>query len=339
MAIKGTTGTEMAPVLKEFQSHYMSLVNDKEYKSPDESDRQREDRFRVSSFPYCGLKHVHKRLNGEEEETEEEVTFGMKYYTSVGTQTHRYIQYMIGHGGQMLGKWKCLTDKCIGTTKIVFDNICPRCERPMDYEELTVTRGEHLTGHIDGVWRAADGRYYIVDYKTSSVKAIESNAQYKNMPYKKNVAQIVAYCALLEEEHGIEISGWILFYVARDNPMKTVLPTGAMISKKTKKRIIEKIDRWARHYEISMTATKYKHLMALVEEKPCSSYDQYKESAYHSPFNPCPLGVSGICFNRKMLMGTLKMDWENKPKDWRTRRMPFYLQQLEKARRLEQKPE
>ena len=73
------------PVLKEFGRYYTDLVNSKEYLSPDEEDWKREDRLRVSGFPYCGLKHLHARLNAEEQQVEEEVTFGMKYYTSVGT--------------------------------------------------------------------------------------------------------------------------------------------------------------------------------------------------------------------------------------------------------------
>jgi len=316
--------------LVEFGKHYSSMVNSKEYLSPDEADRQREDRFRVSSFPYCGLKHLHKRLNGEEIEEEEEVTFGMKYYTSVGTQTHRYIQYVLGHGGQMLGKWVCLTNGCTGTDKIQHGNVCPQCKRPMDYEELTVRRGRHLTGHLDGVWRDKEGLYWLIDYKTSSVGAIRNNDKYKNMPYKKNVAQIVSYCALLERELDIVISGWILMYVARDNPMKVILPTGDFISAKSKRTIIQKIDKWAKHYEVVMTAQKLRDIQMVIEEKPCKTYDQYIASAYHSGFSPCPLGGSGICFKPKLLQATIEEDWKHKPKDWRTRRRPAYFLELEK---------
>lgn len=316
----------IAPVLKEFQKHYLDLVNSPGYLSPDEADWKREDRFRVSGFPYCGLKHAHKRMNGEEEEAEEEVTFGMKYYTSVGTQTHRYIQYVLGHGAQMLGKWKCVTPGCKGTGEAVsMVNICPHCNRPMDYEELSVEAFNHLSGHIDGVWRAKDGRYYIVDYKTSSVKAIASNHKTGYMPYRKNVAQIMAYCALIEREFDIEISGWILFYVARDNPMKTVLPCGQMISRKTKQKLLRKIERWDRHYGVVMNAKKFKDLMVLIEEKPCKDFDYYSNSAYHSAFAPCPLGMSGVCFKPKQLLNTLKADWDSKPKDWLERRRPAYL--------------
>lgn len=320
------------PVLKEFGKYYTDLVNSKEYLSPDAEDWKREDRLRVSAFPYCGLKHVHARMNAEEQQVEEEVTFGMKYYTSVGTQTHRYIQYVMGHGAQMLGQWKCVTPKCLGTKKVTYNNICPRCKRPMDYEELTVSGFVHLSGHIDGVWRASDGRYYIIDYKTSSVHAIHNNARTGYMPYKKNVAQIMAYCALIERQFNIEISGWILMYVARDNPMKTILPLGEMISRRTKKKLLRKIERWAGHYDIVMNATKFKQLMTLVEEKPCKNSDWYLKSAYHSPFNPCPLGGSGICFNNKRLMQTLRDDWDSKPKDWKARKRPKYLLELDKQR-------
>lgn len=328
-----TSQKGMDAILKEFQRHYTKLVESKDFLSPDEADWKREDRLRVSGFPYCGLKHAHHRLNGEEEEQEEEVSFSMKYYTSVGTQTHRYIQYVLGYGAQMLGKWKCVTPGCPGTgEKIGFKNVCPKCKRPMDYEELTVKAYKHLSGHIDGVWRAADGRYFIVDYKTSSVKAINNNPQTGFMPYKKNVAQIMAYCALLEREMDIEISGWILFYIARDNPMKTSLPCGQMINRRQKKKLLSKIKRWDRHYDIVMNANRLSDLVTLIEEKPCADLDYYMKSAYHSAFNPCPLGISGICFNRKKLAKTFKEDWEGKPKDWKDRRRPAYLKLLDKSR-------
>ncbi len=320
-------------ILREFKQHYTSMVESKEYLSPDSEDWKREDRLRVSGFPYCGLKHAHRRLNGEEEEGEEEVTFSMKYYTSVGTQTHRYIQYVMGHGAQMLGKWKCVTYGCGGVGhKIGFDNICPKCKRPMDYEELTVKFGTHLTGHIDGVWRAEDGRYFIVDYKTSSVKAIKENPNTGYMPYKKNVAQIMAYCALLERELDIEISGWILFYIARDNPMKTSLPTGALINRRQKKKLVKKIALWDKQYEVVMNATRLSDLFTLVENKPCKDFEYYTKSAYHSAFNGCPLGLSGICFNPKRLAKTLREDWKTKPKDWLERKRPYYLTLLDKER-------
>lgn len=319
-------------ILAEFKKHYEKLVDSEEYKSPDSEDWKREDRLRVSGFPYCGLKHAHSRMNGDEIAAEETVTFGMKYYTSVGTQTHRYIQYVIGHGAQMLGKWKCVTPNCAGTgEEIGFKNVCPICKREMDYEELTVRRGKHLTGHIDGVWRAKDGRYFIVDYKTSSVKAIKNNPQTKYMPYKKNVAQIMAYCALLEKELDIEISGWILFYVARDNPMKTSLPCGEMVNARQKKKLLQKIDLWNKHYGTVMNARRFADLITLVDEKPCKDFEYYNASAYHDPFKPCPLGMSGICFNPKKLQETLKEDWDSKPKDWRMRGRPKYLIELDKA--------
>lgn len=316
---------DILPVLAEFKRHYLNMVNS-DYLSPDESDWTREDRFRVSSFPYCGLKHAHKRMNAEDEVEEETVTFGMKYYTSVGTQTHRYIQYVLGHGAKMLGRWKCLTPNCTGVgDKIGFKNICPKCKRPMDYEELDVKAFNHLSGHIDGVWKASDGRYYIIDYKTSSTRVISENKTTGFLPFKKNVAQITAYCALLERELDIEISGWILLYVARDNPMLTVLPCGEMIDKRQKKKLLRKIKRWDRHYGIVMSARKFKDLQVLIDEKPCKTWDQYKESAYHSAFGGCPLGISGACFKPKMLERVIRDDWDCKPKDWLERRRPKYL--------------
>lgn len=321
--------------LKEFNKLYRKIVKS-EYDSPDESDWVRHDRLRVSGFPYCGLKHVRKRLTCDDTDEGveleeglregEKVTFGMKYYTSVGTQTHRYIQYAMGHSAQILGLWKCVTPKCPGANDLGYDNICPVCKRPRDYEELTVKRGKHLTGHIDGVWRAADGRYYIIDYKTSSVKAIRENHVTGFLPYKKNVAQIMAYCALVEKDFGIEISGWILMYVARDNPMVTTLPLGRLISRKAKAKILERIDTWDRHYGTVMSAKKWSQIETLIAEKPCKTYEEYMASAYHSGLGGCTLGISGVCFNAKRLRETLKEDWENRPSDWLERRRPPYLE-------------
>ena len=313
---------EMQVVLNEFGSYYAEMVAGEKYESPDDEDYDREDRLRVSGFPYCGLRHAFNRLDPDRDQR---VSFGMKYYCSVGTVTHRYIQFVMGHGFRMLGKWKCPTKGCPGTgEKVTRKNRCPHCKRPMDYEELTVKHGNHLSGHLDGIYKSKDGRYWLIDYKTSSKRAIRFNKVTGDLPYAKNVAQIKAYCALIEETYDIEISGWILVYVARDNPMKFFLPIGEEIKRREKKRLLKIISTYDDHYGTVMTARKWVSIQKLIDEKPCKTQEDYLASDFHDKFKPCPLGAPGVCFNPQLLKQVMRNQWASRDDEWLTWRRPKY---------------
>lgn len=289
----------MKQVLQEFSQHYQKNLK-KTWNVP----RVNAERLRVSGFPYCGLRHWYMNML----EVGSELDFGGTYYTGVGTLVHSIIQGWIGEGGRIYGNWKCVQKGCKG--KRYFSSIkrCPKCKLPMEYEEFAVAAFKHLSGHIDGLYRATDGKWYIIDYKTCSVRIISTNNQTGMLPYKANEWQIKAYCALIETLLNIEVSGWILMYVARDDPINCHVATGGLVSTKEKARYMTKMKTWDRHFEVVNNVKKLADIKVLVEEKPCKTEEFYNME--YKKIDTCPLAMGGRCFDHDRLRKHLKETWD-----------------------------
>lgn len=293
-------------VLADFGNFYTEAVT-----TQIKDERVREERLRVSSFPYCGTRHAYERLTAHERVPMTD--FGSLYYTSIGTQAHEVIQTILGMRGKIYGDWKCA---CGSGRKFSAKSKCPKCGKEMQYEELTVKAFKNVSGHLDGIWKDSEGRYWLIDYKTSSVRVISSQKTNPTLPYHHNVHQIKAYCALVEKTHDIEIAGWILMYVARDNPMVFSKPVGKFMNSKAKTRELKKIKGYDRDWSRVIEAEKFSDLMEIVDDKPCESLEDYGHK-FGDSLNPCPLARSGICFQPKRLKKTLKIVWEERPAAFR----------------------
>lgn len=273
------------------------------------------DSLRVSGFPYCGLKHLYEKLTLTEEKAKEKglTEAGKTFYTTVGTAAHLAFQRFMAQRGRILGNWKCYKCKHVELNQHAVK--CPKCSSEMEYEEFDVKIFKHVSGHLDGIYQASDGRYFLIDYKTSSVRAIWAHKKRGVFPYAKNVSQITAYCAIFERLYGIKISGWFLLYIARDHPTTTFVVVGDSISDRKKASIIKRIRRWDRHYGIVWSAKHWDEVKTLVEEKPCKTYDFYAE--HYKGFKPCPL--EGVCFT-KGLTEFVHEAWEDEKKMFFVRR-------------------
>lgn len=250
-----------------------------------------------SSFPYCGLRHAYRTLLGIDKE---DMDYYGEYYTSLGTLKHELMQKYLGRGRKVLGDWVC--QEC--GKKVAFRTYapCPKCKSDhMKYEELGIKFGKWTHGHIDGVIKI-DGKWFVVDYKTTSTK---KNAEHKKKaiyPYKYNVAQISSYCSYLEALYDIEIEGWILIYVSRDSSFRDYQIVGKILTKKEKKAKLELLERYDRHFGKVMKLRdeiRLKYFKSLVLEKPCASMAQYKEEM-HS-YDWCELAKDGTCFDKSRL--------------------------------------
>jgi ATP-dependent helicase/DNAse subunit B len=182
----------------------------------------------------------------------------------------------------------------------------------MEYEELEVKAFNNLSGHIDGVYRDKNGKYWIIDYKTSSVRVIKSQKENPTLPYAKNKAQIMAYVALIERCYDIKIEGWSLLYIARDDPFTYKVVSGT-VSDRIKERIIRKCKEYDDQYEVykrlkdPKTAT-WSDMQKLIEGKQCKTFEFYSE--HFSGFKGCPLAP--VCFTKR-LTPTVKrvfLDWK-----------------------------
>lgn len=262
-------------------------------------DPKRITELHPSSFPFCPIKTWYNWCMEGDLATVFEEPSSMRYYTEIGTAFHTMIQSTLGRGGKMLGDWVC--PNCKHEVKLSHKHKCPKCKSNMDYEELGVVHGDRIVGHCDGLFKWGDG-YVVIDYKTTSIKALEKHAKLHNvLPYKHNVAQIESYCYLLAKQYGIKIVGWCLMYCSRDNPQYKHLGTGSLLTLQRKKAIAERMDLYDTQYTTILKAATLKDLSSCVATKPCKVKADLKHM--ESEYEKCPL--RDVCFSKPKLKEAL----------------------------------
>lgn len=254
----------------------------------------RQDKLRVSGFPFCGLKKAYEKMTFVPTAIPSDA--GREFYTSVGTAAHLVFQRWLGQGGRIWGDWKCYNKQCNHIVHFSKKRKCPKCKSEMEYEEFEVKAYRHLSGHIDGVYQSTNGSFWVIDYKTSSVKNIKQHRKFGDLfPYAKNKAQIMTYCALLEEKYDIKISGWSLLYIARDDPY-TIEVCSGVTPEKAKKSILRKCKQYDEQWEVIQNLRTPADIEYLVETKPCKTREFYNE--HFKGFHGCPL--EAVCFTRSI---------------------------------------
>lgn len=275
-----------APV-KEFEAYFKRSLA---HPLPDLVPR--EPRLRVSGFPWCGLKAAYRKITWYKKSDGDALK---DFYCDIGTAAHTVFQRWLGSTGSIYGDWKCRNRKCRHVVHFSNKHICPKCKSEMEYVEFTVTAFRHVSGHTDGLYRTKDGKFYIIDYKTSSVRVINGQKYEATFPYQKNKAQIMAYVVLLEQLLNIKIEGWMLLYVARDTPT-ICKAVGDVVSDETKVRIWKTIKRYDQQYEVLLNLETQEQLDYLVATKPCKNHKYYKK--HLEGFDPCELAP--VCFGNKL---------------------------------------
>lgn len=305
---------QLRDTLKDFTSYYSKCVKTEvRLEAP-----TRTDTLRISGLAYCGLKHVYTRMI----QPAEYLSFGSEYYTGVGTLTHEAVQDFLGRGGRMYGVWDCEQDGCHGQRTFSANNRCPACNSEMKYNEISIDLSAIFPNvsscHLDGVFKDSKGKYWLVDYKTTNSRTAKQPLETTTLPYPTNKAQIMAYCAVLEWRFNINVEGWILFYIARDQPINTHRAVGNRITVEEKKTIMAKLATASTHYGMVMNATSFDTVTSLVEQKPCKTVEIYEKE--YATFGGCPL--HHICFENKMLQKELSRAWEDKEPDFLEWRRP-----------------
>jgi PD-(D/E)XK nuclease superfamily len=251
--------------------------------------------LRPSGFPYCGVRDLYDILQGGRMV---ERGFGLDYYGGVGTAAHKVFQKYMGLTGVVVGNWKCACGK---TKKWSTESICV-CGLQMEYEEVGILNGS-IRGFIDCIL-LIDNKYYILDYKTSSTKKLlEHRLKSGVYPTSANKSQVLSYCANVERQYNVPISGWMLMYIARDNPRDFVV-VGEAFDSSSRLQQKQLMVRYNRHYSIASRLSKDfdtgdEGFLSLIEEKPCATYEKYREN--FGDFGDCPLGNSHVCFNKSRL--------------------------------------
>jgi CRISPR/Cas system-associated exonuclease Cas4 (RecB family) len=132
------------------------------------------------------------------------------FYMEVGTAVHSVVQKYLGTSGRFLATWQCR--QCGKRHELTTRHEC--CDFDMDYHEISINH-KGVIGHIDAVFQDSEGRYWIVDFKTSSVKGIIYKEKNPGPVYK---AQVRAYALMLWLQYGIRVAGVMLMFIKRDNP-------------------------------------------------------------------------------------------------------------------------
>ncbi len=252
-----------------------------------------ERKLRVSGFPYCGLKHAYEKITFVNHDSDHALK---SYYCDVGTAAHAVFQRWLGVGGRIYGDWKCRNPKCKHVVHFSNKHRCPKCKHEMLYEEFTVKAFKHVTGHLDGVYKSLDGRYWVIDYKTSSMRVVGSQRREPTLPYAKNEAQIMSYCALIELMYDIEIAGWMLLYAPRDDPDRVAV-YGEELGAEQKQRILKKIKKYDTQYETVLNLSDFDQMDYLIKTRACKTREFYVE--HLQGFDGCP--IEAVCFTNKLV--------------------------------------
>lgn len=272
----------------------------------------RKPQLRPSSFPKCPIidwmRLYRHESNGHLEETH---SFGNSYFAGVGTVVHEIIQHHIGNTQKVYGNWKCINSdcdhgqaamdiynaegKCVRRGKITAtettNNICPGCSRPMHYVELEISM-MGITGHVDCVLVLEDGKWWVVDYKTTLKKKVYN----KKLPEKKHLLQLRAYAYILKFQYGLPIAGLSLVYLPRDNPFYYMEHSEDFTSNRDHKRALRILKTEKYKWKAVEKTLKTQDLSHVIEAKPCSCREDYHEKINF--YNPCPL--LGVCFTDRL---------------------------------------
>ena len=255
-------------------------------------------RLRVSGLPYCGLKHLWQVHNPTPDAAQPGLGFAKEYFTSVGTTVHTALQRWVGRGSRIYGNWKCANLKCSGLIKFSAYKPCPVCGSETVYDEFEVKAFKHLSGHTDGLYKSRGNRWWVIDYKTSSMKVLDAHGVAPVLPYSGNKFQITSYVPLIERQFGIKVSGWALIYLSRDNPFKFRVISEPMTEAAKEARML-KLELFDTQYDRVLHASNAvgpKVVAWLVETKFCKSLEHYSRSM--RGYNPCPL--EAVCFTRNL---------------------------------------
>lgn len=177
----------------------------------EQSDPSRLYYLRCSQLPYCPRNVL---LRYASSGLEFEMDMSMHYYVHVGHSVHATFQNYLALSGKLVADYHCKV--CKKWHRFSTKSRC--CGRPCEYHEVQIDY-KGIKGHIDAIF-LHEGRYYIVDFKTTSLKASEAK---KRKPGNGYTHQIRAYAYLLWKQYGIKVAGVMLVFIPRDNPHKPVV--------------------------------------------------------------------------------------------------------------------
>ncbi|BAG41617.1 hypothetical protein [Ralstonia phage phiRSL1] len=215
--------------------------------------------LRPSQMPFCPtsffINHASRGLYGLED-------FGSAFYTRVGTVVHEVLQNFLSRSGQLLADYHCT--HCKKWHRMSYVHEC--CDHPTQYHEVEIDyKGIH--GHIDAIYKDKEGRLWIVDFKTTSVKGAPGKKKDPGATYRE---QIETYAVLVELQYGLKIAGYADAFILRDNPVTTdpvlwVRP----LTDETRKRVKQRLSRYKKMHRAALDAASKSEVLALMDWGRC----------------------------------------------------------------------
>lgn len=237
--------------------------------------------LRCSQLPFCGPAFFTNLVNNG---MFRHLDVRGMYYTSVGTTVHEVMQKAMSIDNEViLGDWKCV--ECGKVSKFTTVKTC--CGFPMDYEEISVNY-KGIQGHMDTVYIAKSG-LWIVDYKTTSLKARSSKSKDPGPAYKE---QLLSYATLVERQHGEAlkkagyphtVTGIMNLFIPRDDPAQRIVWSQALTTE-MKDAQWAKIRTYKKYHKLALNLTTKKEVLKLLEQGKCG--DQYCQVCNNRSYTP-----------------------------------------------------
>lgn len=226
-----------------------------------ERDLSRLQTIRASQLPFCPLQYTLATAVGGKRQP---YNFYTAFFTSVGTTVHEVFQQFHGKSGQFVGNWEC--PKCKKWKYFSSENVC--CNVDSTHHEIKIQH-KWVVGHIDNVFRDANGEYWILDYKTTSSARVASVVADPPLVYRE---QVDTYAYTLEEQYNIKVKGVILVFIVRDNP--TALHIWAEeLDREYFPTIAKRLEGYYKMHKIAYVASSLNDLRDLWKNRMCKPHE------------------------------------------------------------------
>lgn len=242
----------------DFLRTYKKMVKDTQF-----TERMSPGRIlslRPSQMPLCPMRlFVDRATHGIYQPME----FGMAYYTKVGTVVHEILQNFLCQSGKFLANYYCR--ECNTWHKMSHQWEC--CGFPCEYHEVEINF-KGIVGHIDAIYRDDEGKYWILDFKTTSTEQAPKKQKDPGIVYRE---QVETYAVLTELQHGIKIEGYADSFLARNNPLKQDPVTWCeKLTDKKRKEVRIRLTRYKKMHKAYLDASSKKEVLALLDWGRCA---------------------------------------------------------------------
>lgn len=265
---------------------------------PSKVDPERVFFLRPSSLPFCALRRF---LHFAEEGVSDTNIMNAdgNFYVKTGITMHTILQDTFGRGGRILGDWKCTHYRCQHILRWTTHKKCPKCGSPTRYEEAEF-KYKSWRSHLDGAYRSRKKKNWLLDYKTSSTYILGDDKPAIPTVSRTYQEQSKRYVVFVEDKYGIEVEGFIIVYVSRDNPFKLYKLSPVVMSQEEKDKIRKLANKEDYLHKKMFKIKSVVGAQRLCEGKLCKNKTDHDKNF---PYQSCP--YVNDCFDDEKMSVTI----------------------------------